>query len=84
MYYLFVVAWCLLRVVCCLFVVLLVGVCLLLFFSLLDRCLQCFVCGLLSGADVILGVRCLLFAACCDNCGLRLVFVVCRVLCVVV
>ena len=88
------VVWCVLCVCCCLVSV---ACCLLLVccvarwclsvgscFSLLDCCLQCIVCGLLSGADVIIVVCCLVFAARCDCCVLRLLFGVCRLLCVVV
>ena len=74
-----------LSVACCLFVVLFVGVCMLFVaFLLLDCGLQCNVCCLLSGADVIIVGCCLLFAACCNYCVLRSLFVVCRLLRVVV
>ena len=71
------VAWCLLRVVCCLFV-LFVGVRqLAIVFSLLDCGLQFTVSCLLSGAVVMIVAGCLLFVDCCDYCLLRLLLVVC-------
>ena len=77
-------AWCRLRGVCCVIVVLFGGVCLLfVVFLLLDCRLQCIICGVLSGAAVMIVVWCKLYAACCDYCFLRL-FAGCCLLCVVV
>ena len=66
------VAGCMLRLGCCLFVVLLVGACLSLFLVFIDGCLQCAVCCSLSSAVDIFVVRCLLFVVCCDRYLLRL------------
>ena len=72
------------RGVCCGFVVLFGGACLLfVIFLLLDCWLQCIVCGLLSGAAVMIVVWCKLYAVCCGYCFLRLLFAGCCLLCVV-
>ena len=54
-----------LRDVCCLCVVLLVGVSLLFVVSLVDCWLRSTVCYLLSGAVASMFVRCSVFVGCC-------------------